>query len=151
MTEKKLHFVESKTQKDIFDTYNFNMEIFTGSTDFGWSLEDIKSEIKDGWKLYSVKIQEEIVAAAFLKEDGGVLYTKNTPIKIDFQGNGFSHQIKDYYEELAKTKKMKRIINYCPADSFRMISLNERHGYKKTGNKFGENNFLEEWEKKISK
>jgi hypothetical protein len=31
-----------------------------------------------------------------------------------------------------------------------MISLNERHGYKKTGNTHGEDNFLIEWEKKIS-
>jgi predicted GNAT family acetyltransferase len=150
MSDSKLSFQESKTKKEIEDTYNFNMDVFAESTDFGWTLEDIKKEIKDGWKLYNAQVGEEIVAAIFMKKQKDVLLTKNTPIKIDFQGNGFSHQIKDYYEKLAKDEKIKTIINFCPADSFRMISLNERHGYKKTGKTYGKNNFLVEWEKKIS-
>ncbi len=146
-----LSFKESKTQKEIVDTYNFNMEVFTGSTDFGWNLDNIKSELKDGWKLYSaIEGAGEIVAAIFMKIDGPVLYTKNTPIRLDYQGNGYSHMIKEFYEEFATDKKTKKIVNICPVDSFRMISLNERHGYTKTGKTYGENNFLEEWEKKIS-
>lgn len=146
----KLVFQETKTKKDILDTYNYNVEVFAESPDFGWSLDKIKSEIKDGWKLLSVKRGDEIVAAAFVRVDRGVLFTKNTPIKIDYQGNGFSHQIKEYFDELAKEKKVNKIVNFCPADSFRMISLNERHGYKKTGKTHGDNNFLVEWEKKVS-
>ncbi|MBL7664738.1 MAG: GNAT family N-acetyltransferase [Bacteriovoracaceae bacterium] len=148
--ESKLTFKQSKSGKDIVDTYNFNVEVFAESKDFGWSLEEIKKEIKKGWKLYSANYDGHVIAAIYLRIQDGVLYTKNTPIRIDYQGKGFSHQIKDYVEDFAKKNKLKKIINFCPIDSFRLISLNERHGYKKTGNKIGDNKFLEEWEKKIS-
>ncbi len=147
-----LTFKQSQSEQEILDVYNFNMEIFTESTDFGWSLDDIKSEIENNWQLYSAAQAEDIIVAAlFMKIDKGVLYTKNTPIRLDYQGNGYSHEIKEFYEDVAKKNKVKTIVNICPADSFRMISLNERHGYSKTGKTYGENNFLEEWEKKISK
>jgi len=42
---------------------------------------------------------------------------------------------------------VERVVNYCQADNFRMISLNEGHNYKKTGNTFGDNNEIIEWEK----
>jgi hypothetical protein len=59
----------------------------------------------------------------------------------------FSHMIKDWYEDIAKDKGIKKILNYCPFDNFRMISLNERHNYKKTGNMLGKANTIIEWEK----
>ena len=144
-----LIFQQSQTAEDVKEIYNFNVKAFAGTHDFTWTEENINKEIKDGWSLYSVKVEKDIVAALFLKEDAKTLFTKNTPIKLDYQGNGFSHLVKEFYEEMAKNKGITKLINYCPGDNFRMISLNEGHDYTKTGNTFGENSEIVEWEKTL--
>ena len=149
MSEHTLSFIESSSDKEIRDIYNFNVEAFADAQDFDWSISNLKKEIKDGWNLFSVNFDDDIVAALFMKEKEGTLYTKNTPIKMNFQGNGFSHMIKEFYEDVAKDRGLTRIVNYCPFDNFRMISLNERHHYSKTGEKLGADNKIIEWEKKI--
>ena len=77
----------------------------------------------------------------------GVDVRKCITIKMAFQGNGFSHQIKNFYEEEAKKQHLARLINYCPMDNFRMVALNESHGYKRTGKAFGVANNIIEWVK----
>lgn len=149
LMSKELVFVPSKNSEQINEIYNFNVDVFTETQDFEWSKEGIKKEIKQGWSVFSAKSGKDIVAALFAKVDGDTLFTKNTPIKIDFQGNGFSHKIKEFYEQMAREKSLKRLVNYCPADNFRMIGLNESHGYTKTGNTIGQHNNLIEWEKKL--
>lgn len=149
MSEHTLTFIESSSEKQIQEIYNFNVQAFADAQDFDWSVKNLKNEIKDGWTLFSVNYDENIVAALFLKELQGTLYTKNTPIKMNFQGNGFSHMIKDFYEDIAKEVGAQRIVNYCPFDNFRMISLNERHAYTKTGKSLGDSKKIIEWEKKI--
>lgn len=146
---KGLEFRESKTKEDIQGIYNFNLEAFASSDGFDWSLSGIESQLKDGWNLYSVNFENDIVAALFLKASGDALFTKNTPIRLSHQGNGFSHMIKEFYEDIAKKAKLKRVFNYCPDDNFRMIALNEGHNYKKTGRFMGENSKVLEWEKKL--
>jgi predicted GNAT family acetyltransferase len=149
MEDKQLIFKEAKKEEEIVNLSKFDIQAFTDTQDFSWSLDNIKKEVKTGWKLYSVLTENEIVAAVLMKRDGEVLFTKNTPIKMAFQGNGFSHMIKNFYEEEAKRLNIKKVINYCPVDNFRMIALNESHGYKKTGNAFGVASNIIEWEKKI--
>lgn len=149
MSDNTLTFIESSTEKEIQEIYNFNVQAFADAQDFDWSVNNLKNEIKDGWTLFSVSFDSNIVAALFLKAIDGTLYTKNTPIKMNFQGNGFSHMIKDFYEDVAKDLGVNRIVNYCPFDNFRMISLNERHSYYKTGNTLDNGKHLEEWEKNI--
>ncbi len=144
-----LTFKEAKKEEELVNLSNFDIQAFTDTQDFSWSLENIKREVKTGWKLYSVMIEDEIVAAVLMKRDGDTLLTKNTPIKIAFQGNGFSHQIKDFYEQEAKRSQMRKVLNYCPVDNFRMIALNESHGYKRTGNSFGNGHNIIEWEKAL--
>ena len=56
---------------------------------------------------------------------------------------------KDFYEEFAKDKGIKTVINYCPDDNFRMISLNEGHDYEKTGNTLKNTTNMIEWVKKL--
>jgi hypothetical protein len=141
-----LVFKKTQSDKEVKDVYNFNVVAFADSTDFTWTQENIQTQIDDGWDLYSVNYDEDIVAAAFVKVDGPNLYTKNTPIKLIHQGNGFSHKIKDFYEQVAKDQGVAKIYNYCPSDNFRMISLNEGHDYKKTNN---ESNGILEWQKNI--
>lgn len=145
----KVKFVPSMDKADIQEVYNFNVEVFANTTDFKWTLENINKEISEGWQLYAVKFDNQIVAALFTKVDNGVLYTKNTPLKLDFQGNGFSHQIKTFYEERAKEAKAKAIVNYSPVDNFRMIALNESHGYQKTGNALDDVGTIIEWKKSL--
>lgn len=145
----KLIFKESRSKEEISEIYNFNVHAFADTQDFDWSEQNIKNEIKDGWILFSVEYDEDIVAAVFIKEDDKTLLTKNTPIKMDYQGNGFSHKIKDFYELYANENDIKTIINYCPFDNFRMISLNERHDYTKTGKVLGKNNHIVEWKKDL--
>ena len=45
--------------------------------------------------------------------------------------------------------KAKEIINFCGIDNFRMYSLNESHGYQKTGRKLGDNGQVVEWKKLV--
>lgn len=148
-TAEHLEFKRSETDKEIKEIYNFNAKAFADSQDFTWTEANIKKEIKDGWQLYSVNFDDDIVAALFLKEEDKTLFTKNTPIKLLYQGNGFSHKIKDFYEKVAKEHKLRKIVNYCPFDNFRMISLNEGHDYRKTGNALGPHNVMLEWEKDL--
>lgn len=142
---KALVFKEAKKEEEVVNLSRFDIQAFTDTQDFSWTLDNIKKEVKTGWKLYSVMTDNEIVAAVLIRKEGDTLYTKNTPIKMAFQGNGFSHKIKDFYEDEAKKFQIKKVINYCPVDNFRMIALNESHGYKRTGNAFGIGNNIIEW------
>jgi len=145
----ELKLEKAQKQEDIKEIYNFNVKAFADSQDFAWTQDNISKEIKAGWELYSAKVGEEIVCAIFLKKENDVLMTKNTPIKINHQGNGFSHLIKDFYEDLAKKEGIFVVKNYCPEDNFRMVALNERHDYTKTGKILADKNTLIEWEKKL--
>lgn len=144
-----LVFQECGSDQEIKDIYNFNVHAFADTQDFEWSEDNIKKELGEGWRLLSVSFDNSIVAAVFLKIEGSSLFTKNTPIKIDYQGNGFSHMIKDFYEQFAEGKNIDTIINYCPNDNFRMISLNEGHDYTRTGKVLGEHSNIIEWHKSL--
>lgn len=145
--QTELVFKEAKKEEEVVNLSKFDIQAFTDTQDFSWTLDNIKKEVKTGWKLYSVTTEDEIVAAVLMKKDGDTLFTKNTPIKMAFQGNGFSHQIKNFYEDEAKKFQIHKVINYCPVDNFRMIALNESHGYKRTGNTYGMNKNIIEWVK----
>jgi len=145
--DKKLNFILTKSQDEIEDVYNYDVEVFTDSPDFEWSLSSLKEEMQSGWQIFSARLNEEIVAVAFLKEKDSSLLTKNTPIKMVYQGNGFSHQIKEFFEGEAKTRKIKELKHYCSSHNFRMISLNENHGYFRTPRAFDGNKYLTEWRK----
>ena len=147
MTQNKLDFLLGQSEEQINEIYNFNVQAFADSQDFAWTKENIKKEIGKGWNLYSAKVDKEIVCVIFTKKEGHQLLTKNTPIRIDFQGQGFSHLIKDFYETMASKNDIDEIVNYCPTDNFRMISLNEGHNYKKTGKILGPKKNILEWVK----
>ncbi len=148
--EKNLVFKEVKKEDEVIAISNFDIQVFTDSQDLQWNIDNIRREMKGGWKLYSVTYGPDTVAALFMKTDKESLYTKNTPIKLAFQGNGFSHRIKDFYEREASRLQLKRVVNYSPVDNFRMIALNESHGYRKTGNQLGVSSSIVEWEKVVS-
>ena len=59
--------------------------------------------------------------------------------------------LKDFVEEVAISKKCNFIFHYCRIDNFRMYSLNESHGYKKTDRKLGPNSQVVEWVKTLKK
>lgn len=144
----KLKFQRAKSEQDFQEIYDYNIDAFSDTPDFNWNMEEIKHEVADGWELYSVKINEEVVAALFYKVENGGLLTKNTAIKMNYQGAGISHQIKEFFEKLAKDKKLKKILHYCRIDNFRMYSLNESHGYKKTTKKLNDG-LIVEWMKEL--
>ena len=143
----KLNFGQKKSAKEIDEVFNFNPKAFA-DTNFSWTPENLKQQLKDGWAVYSADVSGEIVAVLFMKVDKGSLLTKNTPIKFNQQGNGYSHEIKEFYEDYAKDNKITTILNYVPFDNFRMVSLNERHGYEATGVTTDEGTF-QEWVKKL--
>ena len=147
----KLKFHLAQTDADVKSVYEYNIDAFSESPDFNWNLDEIKKEIADGWDLYSANINNEVIAAVFLKKDHATLYSKTTSIKINFQGSGYSHLIKQFIEDSAKQMKAKEIINFCGIDNFRMYSLNESHGYTKTGRKLGNNGQVVEWIKQVQK
>lgn len=149
MGAKKLKFETNTTQDELKEIYNFNVEAFADSQDFAWTEENLANEVKNGWKIISAKIDEDIVCALFMKKEEANLLTKNTPIKINHQGNGHSHTIKEFYEEYAKDNQLKSVYNYCPDDNFRMISLNEGHEYIRTGKTLDGNKKMIEWVKKL--
>ncbi len=142
-----LSFFSADKPKDIKKVYEYTIDAFSDTPDFNWNLEEIKKEVKDGWLLYGVTNEDdEIVAAVFFRKENGALLTKNTGLKINHQGAGYNHEIKEFFEEKAKELKAKSIKHYCRIDNFRMYSLNESHGYKKTNNKIDDGQIVE-WEK----
>lgn len=131
-SKKTISYLPVCDEKEIQSVFDYNIDAFSDTPDFLWRLDEIKDEIKNGWELYAVKWGEEVIAAVFLKHENSTLLSKNTAIKMANQGSGFSHQIKAFVESKAKELKAKKIFHYCRIDNFRMYSLNEGHGYKKT-------------------
>jgi len=145
----ELNFVKASSDKDIKNIFDYNIDAFSDSPDFKWTYEELKNEVNNGWELFSVNLGEEIIAALFFRLDEGVLYSKNTAIKMNYQGSGYSHKIKDFFEEKAIDLKASEIHHYCRIDNFRMYSLNESHGYYKTSKKLGDNGQVVEWKKDL--
>lgn len=142
-------FQKASGKDDYKEIFDHNIDVFSNSPDFNWTFDDIKREVKEGWQLYSVIFGDDIIAAVFYMIDGKSLLTKNTALKMNFQGLGISHQIKEFFEEVAKENSLEKIFHYCGIDNFRMYSLNESHGYSKTDKKFGNNGQVVEWVKEL--
>lgn len=149
MSQNEISFIEVTSDKDIKKVFDHNLDAFSDSPDFKWTLDDIKKEIKDGWKLFSVEVDEEIIAATFVKLEGKVLHCKNTSIKMQFSGSGFSHRVMEFFEVKAEELRAKSIIHYCAIDNFRQYSLNESHGYAKTDRRLGKDGLTTEWVKML--
>jgi len=145
----KVNFKRAKSEKDIKSILDYNIDAFSDSPDFKWTFDEIKKEVADGWELYSLMLDGEVMAALFYKIEGDSLLTKNTAIKITHQGSGFSHTIKEFFEKVAREHHLKKIYHYCRIDNFRMYSLNESHHYKKTPRKLGPEGLVVEWVKTI--
>jgi GNAT superfamily N-acetyltransferase len=111
-------------------------------------MDNIKKELSDGWELVSAKDGKYVVAAVFFRLDDSDLLTKNTGIRPEAQGSGFSHQIKEFLEVKAKEVGAKKLLHYCRIDNFRMYSLNESHGYKKS-KRPQEDPHIVEWVKEV--
>ncbi len=140
-----LIFTKATLKKDFKKIHDYTIDAFSDTPDFNWTLDEIQNEVNAGWELYSVaNEEEEVVAALFVQEIGDTLLTKNTGLKINHQGSGYNHEIKEYYEALGRERKLKKIAHYCRIDNFRMYSLNESHGYEKTANVL-ENGQIVEW------
>jgi len=145
----ELSFKKAKKKEDIENIYNYNIDVFSDSPDFEWNLSSLQKEISEGWNLYAVKFDDDVVAAIFYQINDDSLLTKNTAIKMAYQGSGCSHQIKDFFEEIAKKNNLKKIYHFCSIDNFRMYSLNESHGYHKTDRKLGDSGQVVEWLKEV--
>lgn len=145
----KVNFKRAKSEKDIKSILDYNIDAFSDSPDFKWTFDEIKKEVADGWELYSLMLDGEVMAALFYKVEGDSLLTKNTAIKITHQGSGFSHTIKEFFEKVARENHLKKIYHYCRIDNFRMYSLNESHHYKKTPRKLGPEGLVVEWVKTL--
>jgi hypothetical protein len=142
-----LSFQPGTTDKDVKEIFSYNIDAFTDSI-FKWTLENLRNEIKLGWQLFSVRLKDEIIAAVLFKKDGNKLLTQNTAIKPQFQGSGFNHQIKEFFELKALELGCEEIHHFCKIDNFRMYSLNESHGYKKLEKKSGDIQVME-WVKSL--
>ncbi len=143
-----LRFKKASSNKDYQDIFNHTIDAFSDSPDFNWTIEEIKREVNDGWVVYSASVEDEIIAAVFIKKVGKDLLSKNTAIKMDHQGSGFSHDIKRFIEKEGKVLGAKKIYHYCRIDNFRMYSLNESHGYKQTKREIDTDQTVE-WIKEI--
>ena len=147
----KLIFQKAQSQQDIQNVYEYNIDAFSESPDFNWNLNEIQKEVLAGWDLYAAYLGEEVIAAIFLKKENGQLLSKTTSIKMNYQGSGYSHKIKEFIEESAQKNKLSEVVNFCGIDNFRMYSLNESHGYQKTGRKLGNKGQVVEWVKVLGK
>jgi predicted GNAT family acetyltransferase len=145
----RLKFQRAKTEKEIRAIYDYNIDAFSDSPDFKWTLDEIKKEVSEDWQLFSMTLDGEIIAAIFYKIEKDSLLTKNTAIKLTHQGSGYSHKMKEFFEKVARENKLKKIYHYCRIDNFRTYSLNESHKYKKTPNKYGPDELVVEWEKTL--
>lgn len=144
-----LNFFKAQGTKDFKQIYEYTIDAFSETPDFKWTLDEIKKEVSEGWELYGATNEEDdIVAAVFLRIEKESMLTKNTGLQILHQGSGYNHEIKEFFEQKAKENKLKKIFHYCRIDNFRMYSLNESHGYKKTGNSLSEGQIVE-WVKNL--
>ncbi len=148
VVKRSINFRQVDDEKEIRAVFDYNIDAFSDTPDFHWGIGEIKEELKHGWELHAVLLGEEVIAAVFLKLENAILLSKNTAIKMLYQGSGFSHQIKAFVESKAKEMKARKIIHYCRIDNFRMYSLNEGHGYKKTNKKQPDEQVVE-WVKLI--
>jgi hypothetical protein len=145
-----LKFIKASTKEDIKKVYNYNLDAFSSSPGFHWNLKNINNEIDNGWNLYAVNKSEETIAAIFLKKEGKNMHSKNTSIKMMYQGSGHSHEIKEFIETNARENKCSQVTHYCEIDDFRTYSLNESHGYKKLPEKSHDGTIVI-WEKVLKK
>jgi len=145
----KLKFVKAKSETDIKEIINYNIDAFSDTPDFKWTYDEVKKEVGEGWELYSMNLNNEVIAALFYKVENSKLLTKNTAIKVDYQGSGFSHKMKEFFEKVARENRLKSIVHYCRIDNFRMYSLNESHSYVKTPNRMGPQGTVVEWIKDL--
>ena len=145
----KLNFTKANSNQEIKNVFDYNIDAFSDSPDFKWTYDELKKEVENGWELFSVNLGEEVIAALFFRLDKKVLYSKNTAIKMNYQGSGYSHKIKDFFEEKALELKAKEIHHYCRIDNFRMYSLNESHGYSQTLSSNDDENLVVEWKKEL--
>ena len=128
-----LIYKKAEKIQDFKSIHEYTTAAFS-DVDFKWTVDDIQKEVKAGWELWSVINEEKsIIAAVFFRLEGNTLLTKNSGPNIHHQGLGHSHEIKNYFEKLARQKGAKRILHYCRIDDFRAYSLNEGHGYIKLG------------------
>ncbi len=146
----ELEFKQAISKKEIEEAYNYNIDAFSDSPDFNWTLEAIINETKEGWEVWEALRDGEVIAVAFIKKDGDTLLTKNTSVKMNYQGFGYSHQIKRFLEQKAAELGAKEIVHFCSIDDFRMYSLNESHGYEKSPIKDGQNELVVRWHKKLT-
>lgn len=146
--KRSISFRHVYDEKEIRAVFDYNIDAFSDTPDFHWGIGEIKEEMKHGWELHAVLWGDEVIAAVFLKLEGGTLLSKNTAIKMTYQGSGFSHQIKAFVEAKAKEMKARKVLHYCRIDNFRMYSLNEGHGYKKTNKKLPDEQVVE-WMKVV--
>ena len=144
-----LNFHEVKNQDEFDQIIRYDQSAFSTGVGFEWSLKGLELEKKRGWKIIGVFNNEIVVASVLAKKEGKTLLTKTSPVKLDFQGNGFSHQIKDYLEDYAKKNKCLSIRHFCRSDDFRGISLNETHGYKKVNFPENDDENISLWEKTL--
>jgi RimJ/RimL family protein N-acetyltransferase len=136
-----------KNDSDLKEVYRYDADAFAETSDFEWTIASLKKTQEQGWDIFSVSLDQEIIAACFTKITGKSLHSKNTAIKLSFQGMGISHQIKEFFEDYAKKNKLTSIINYCAVDNFRNIALNESHGYIKLPAE--KNSEVIQWKKKV--
>ena len=123
-------FQKVGNKSDIDEVYGHNVEVFLNSFDFEWNAPNIASQMDAGWRFYSLKVGDEIVAALFIKKLNDQLLSKHSQIKMEYRGNGLSHRLKEFVEDLAKQEGLDQVVNICSIKDFRLISLNETHGYK---------------------
>ena len=144
--DAKLEFKRATSDQDIQQIYEYTIDAFVDfSPESKWSIREIKNEVNDGWQLYGVFHKGKVISALFLKLKGDALLTKNTAIEQDYQGSGFSHRIKEFYEQQARAAHLTKIVHYCAIDDFRMYSLNESHGYHKTDRHPDKHGLMTEW------
>jgi predicted GNAT family acetyltransferase len=124
-------FHKVNSSEDVSEVYNHNVEVFLESFDFDWNPSAIMDQLKQGWRFYSVKIGEEIIAALFVYKTGKKLMSQHSNIKMEHRGNGHSHRLKEFIEDLAKQEGLEVVENICRQNDFRLISLNETHHYKR--------------------
>ena len=143
-----LHFKPITKSEDFKAIHDYIADVFS-DTDFNWTLDQIRGETKAGCELWAAYSQEDVVAALFLRMDGDTLLTKNSALNIHHQGQGHSHEIKEYFEQVARQRGAKKISHFCRIDNFRAYSLNESHNYTRLEGKNKGDDQVVEWRKKI--
>ena len=80
--------------------------------------------------IHDVEFQEDLRGGGENAAQPGTVYIQSTGLLQEYRGQGLGKRIKEWEIEYAKRNGFSRIVTNCRESNARMISINERFGFR---------------------